>query len=534
MAQPTSNIAEDYIAGTGLSLTGALVDSWASAVNGYVATGTTTQRPTAGVDAFGPYVDFPLNSLCRLLTNGPAYNARAFSGWVVGHLLVGNGQTASAVLHINGYGGGAAIMRAFGSTAAAPRMYAVTAAGTNPIRMPMNLGIYGVISGASASVLHDAVGSTPGAAVNDDPTNTGGIEIGACNSGNYCAMRVRRITTYSAAQSVQDQADMKAFLAATYSVPTVARTKRIVFEGDSKTFGSLTTANAAFVNSVAFDATIGAQWDIFNVATSGATVATATARRAAVDGLIDTGYAQNVLCVDLARNDVGAADGPTVYANVKTELLARNANWTAIWSNLCIATSNATFQGRIDAFNALLLSSLKTDVPKVAKIKRFGQDPRFDTTADAINLTYYAETTPGSAVSDGTHPNNLGNSIEYNLSGPYFYTSGVTTSGASGTVTVTRAMGTFNGIESVILTASAGTITATAAGGTITNNGTGTVTVKPADGATSFTYVATDTATVTYTNGQDWGNPTATAYEVASTGYLGGDDAPPMSILRRR
>lgn len=123
------------------------------------------------------------------------------------------------------------------------------------------------------------------------------------------------------------------------------------------------------------------------------------------------------------------------------------------------------------------------------------------------------------------HPNDAGHALCTRNLVPYLasiFGAGYTASGASGTVTVTRAGSTafvnLNGYQdSITLSASAGNITVTAASGTITNNGTGTVTVKPSNSATTFSYTCSATATITYTNAQGWANPGTTSYTADTT-----------------
>jgi hypothetical protein len=142
---------------------------------------------------------------------------------------------------------------------------------------------------------------------------------------------------------------------------------------------------------------------------------------------------------------------------------------------------------------------------------------------NGLNLTTYnSGSNPTGQIHGVLHYEVSGQDRMANNQIPYFLAAGFTTSGTSGTVTVTRGGGsTFSNAhgtaDQITLTASAGTITATAAGGTITNNGTGAVTVKPVDGATSFTYTASVTATITYTNAQNWTNAAATSYTAGGT-----------------
>jgi hypothetical protein len=107
----------------------------------------------------------------------------------------------------------------------------------------------------------------------------------------------------------------------------------------------------------------------------------------------------------------------------------------------------------------------------------------------------------------------------------FTYLSSGPSTGASGQAstafTVTLA-GTANGVSTVTLTASDGTIDATAVGGSISNDNTGAVTVTPAAGATGFTFTYTPASagskTLTYTNAQSWTNPGTTSYTATSSG----------------
>ena len=105
------------------------------------------------------------------------------------------------------------------------------------------------------------------------------------------------------------------------------------------------------------------------------------------------------------------------------------------------------------------------------------------------------------------------------ITGPTTGTPGVATSA----YTVTLASGaTFTGDQTVTLSVANGTITATAVGGSVSGNGTGSVTVTPAAGATSFTFTRTPATggsdPTVATNGQGWADPGPAAFTATAAG----------------
>ena len=123
---------------------------------------------------------------------------------------------------------------------------------------------------------------------------------------------------------------------------------------------------------------------------------------------------------------------------------------------------------------------------------------------------------------NGNHPGPIGYTNMTNYIIPYMSTNSsyAVTGPTSGlpnqtSTAFTLALangGAFDGAatSTVTISASNGTVTATASGGTITNNGTATVTVKPAVDSTNFTFTYVPTSigakTLTFTNGQGWTN----------------------------
>lgn len=155
-------------------------------------------------------------------------------------------------------------------------------------------------------------------------------------------------------------------------------------------------------------------------------------------------------------------------------------------------------------------------------------DIRSAMTANGSANLYYLDTS-GWTLPDmnGNHPGVVGYANMTNYITPYVSTTGYTVSGpssglpnvASTDFTLILAnSGTFDGAatSTITIAASNGTITATAASGSITNNGTATVTVKPAVDTSSFTFTYTPTTagakTLTFTNGPGWTNPSAATY----------------------
>lgn len=189
-----------------------------------------------------------------------------------------------------------------------------------------------------------------------------------------------------------------------------------------------------------------------------------------------------------------------------------------------------------DAYHTML-SSIRSGLPSVkiyclgifqtsddASVTAARAEEVAAVTAFADGNTVYVPTIdwfdPAVDTVEGLHPKEVNGYIKIaNRIVPLGADFSYTTSGTSGTVTVTLASGaTFTGDQKVTVAASAGTVTATAAGGTIANNGTGTVDVTPVSGATSFTYVGSATATITYTTDQaGWTNPTTTSYSAGPT-----------------
>lgn len=125
-----------------------------------------------------------------------------------------------------------------------------------------------------------------------------------------------------------------------------------------------------------------------------------------------------------------------------------------------------------------------------------------------------------SDLADGVHPTTAGHAkyakrIAPLLASPAYTVSGPTTGlidQASAPFTVNLTKANFLGDQSVTLSVPDGTLTATAIGGDITSNGTNSVTVKPANNTTDFSFVykpaAHGSRAITLTNGQSWVDPT--------------------------
>jgi hypothetical protein len=311
---------------------------------------------------------------------------------------------------------------------------------------------------------------------------------------------------------------------ATASAPTAALTTtngKLGAIGDSVTAGQSAADLTGYAtggdarNSYLYRAARTLGWDAVNLGISGNTSANMVARMADVGTRKGTTSAYTAFVIFAGINDLNTSVAvATSQTNVQS--LVDQAKTTAGTGVpiLLVKLFSPVGNANLATYNAML------DTVAAAKTGG-GYDVR------AVSLTNGMSVGTASAgdLADSLHPNGLlGQPHLANNLVPAVSAAGFTTSGTSGTVTVTRAGGsTFanaNGTaDQITLTASAGTITATAAGGTITNNGTGAVTVKPVNGATSFTYTATATGTITYTNGQNWTNPATTSY-TAVTGRL--------------
>lgn len=224
-------------------------------------------------------------------------------------------------------------------------------------------------------------------------------------------------------------------------------------------------------------------------------------------------------------------------------------------NNIAAGTPQATFTSTYQS----MLTDTRTKFPST-KIVVLKIIPRFDANAGGVATyngyiatavtnvadanTTVLDVSAGlvtSDYSDGVlHPNASGYTKITNNLVPFapfsttgFLVSGGATTGpvgaASSAFTVTRTAGTFNGLDTITLSASDGSITATAVGGSISNNGTGNVTVTPASIATSctFTYTPSSTGnkTITFTNGQGWTNPAADSFTATVSSSISLDAA---------
>ena len=519
MSLPTTNLAEHYVAGTGVSATGSLVDSWADqSGNGYVATGTTTTRPTATTDHNGNAI-LRFGGGKRLLTNGPAYSGRAVTIWA----LVRN--AGGAMVGLTGYGGGTAHLRT--STVdflTAPfTIYSVSRNSTIPL--PLNLSMIGVRCSGTATTFYTQSTATTSATAVTNGSGTGGLEIGTFNNTSASSMELYELAVYSGPQSDADASNTRDYFAARAAtllggqpLPS-AYANILVVEGDSITAGTGTTDNQAWPLLLADDLGIVPTWRVDTRALSGAKIYDSNAgnsntlvkRATGTDAALPFGSSRKVLSILIGRNDAAIPDNSAdLYANLITYVQARvTAGWE-VWVGLPIASTS--LQTTLDAFKAKILGTVRGGTGNgiiadagAVRIVPYGVDPRFDAAGDSGSGTYYA--------GDQTHPSNAGSAVLANIAKPGLYANGFVVSGpAAGTYTVTRAAGTFNGVEAVILGASAGTIIATSASGLVTNNNSGAVTVKPMDGATSFSFTPSGSMTITYANGQDWTNPSATTF----------------------
>jgi lysophospholipase L1-like esterase len=520
MALPTTNLVARFIAGTGITEADAAgrVSQWddQSGNANHATQATAGNQPYTAADGLArPVVKFAASSSTYLSLPGTLTAlARSCSIWIVGRFLTAGSQSYASLVS---YAANAAALRAFTDNTTASNV-----GGFNKLSLTIpprfNPALIGVISGAAAAQVLSQITATSFTAVTNDATPRT-IEFGRSPTGSsYSNFEAYEILVYSAAQSDADRDALIAYAVDTYGLRGTQYAKQIAYEGDSIAAGTGLGATEYSYPQQTYDAA-NDSWRQTQRTASGSTIATLTDRAASVDGLLISG-ATNVLHVLIGRNDVTTADNSaTVYGDLVTYVQARVAAGWQVWVGTCIATGS-TLQGTIDALNAKIRGTSGNGVIADAGASRvidFAADPRFDATGDSSSHTYYQ--------GDNTHPSAAGAAVMANIVKPHLASSGVTVSGpASGTAgeastafTVSRATGTFNGVESVTLTASEGTIDATATGGTITDDGTGTVTVKPADGESSFTFTYTPATsgarTIAVTNGQYWTNPANVEYE---------------------
>lgn len=214
-------------------------------------------------------------------------------------------------------------------------------------------------------------------------------------------------------------------LMTTYGI--VTSTDQLVLEGDSIMRGTDPVTSGLCPNMVVSapgSGLLGPEWRVFNVASSGGTIAKLNERRDATNGWSTTPLSgQNVLVFELGRNDMSAG-GQTAaqhYTNVVDYLTADygpntqsilDQGWDVrVMVNIASASS---LEPDITAYRALLRDpAFATDTQTHAGGTYEGQlqlvdtdmitlagDHIFATSADASDTTYYA--------GDNTHPSIIG------------------------------------------------------------------------------------------------------------------------------
>jgi hypothetical protein len=328
----------------------------------------------------------------------------------------------------------------------------------------------------------------------------------------------------------------------------------LVIDGDSITLGAGTTMNRNYPYYLGLPANIRQ----VNMAEVGINLSTLVSNAYPDHYVVGSG---NDVCIYwAATNDfaLGSQSEATVLGNVKTYGSNRRTagfNKVIYLSLLPRGTSPGAgtltdancFTNSSGSFCYDLRSNYDAATLNVDALVELDQDPTIGGTIannNQGNTTYYKDT---------IHLTNAGEAIvanlvypfvapllgvwpaSYTVTGPAMGTVGIT----SGTFTTTLVGGcTFNGTQSIKITCPANvTCNATAPGGTITNNGTGTVTVRPAAGQTGFTFTLTSTVvgaqSITpngYSGGtaspvnRGWTDPAAFTFTVASAAcsYPGG------------
>lgn len=243
-----------------------------------------------------------------------------------------------------------------------------------------------------------------------------------------------------------------------------------------------------------------------------------------------------------------ATDGATFVSNVIAALATVDVIWLALGVNDMITAVDPTDSNstEINAYKSNLssrLTSLRSAYASATIYVNyiFKQNAIYDTNgardtwnaairsvvaakADAKilyanNDNWYTASTGGSL-----HPNTTGSAEIDPFLRPYVSAAPYTvTDNHDGTLTVALASGgTFDGVETVTHTASAGTLDVTVTG-SISGDNTNAPIVTPTKGQSSYTIAPSVTATITHTNAQGWPNASATSYT-----------APSSTVARRR
>jgi hypothetical protein len=351
------------------------------------------------------------------------------------------------------------------------------------------LQIYGLAGGAGQRRIFS--GEQVNAIATPFTANTtAGMNIGGTAWNNNVVGRIQEIVLYSHDLTAQETTDVLTLMRSRHGLP-VTKSYILAVDGDSLTYGT-GLENTTLLNPITqFPVSVYAGGRIYNFAVPGQTATQMLSGIASVTAAYDASAGKNVICVYNA--DIShAADWQSYLSTLKTQG----------WKVICGTTIAGNFGGSFDVdrlpYNANIRSTFRTFASDMSDQ---GGDIRLSDYNDPI---YYQ--------TDKIHLTGLGYAVvkdhQYNCVIPQLATAGVTFGVAGdGTITATIATGaTFTGFQTVTLAADAGTLTATAAGGTISGNGTATVTVTPVKGATTFAAIPSETATVTPTNGQQWGN----------------------------
>lgn len=205
------------------------------------------------------------------------------------------------------------------------------------------------------------------------------------------------ILNYNRALTAQEVADLKAYAYSNYNIQT--KTKNIVFDGDSLTFGYSVQSNRGFVNYPTQLITLlpdAAAWRFVNFGISGQTFTTMNTNAAAnVDPFYSGSYTKNICVAWGGTNDMttGGASAADTYDQAKTYWAARRlAGWKVIAITML---PNISEPKRTD-FNNLVRSdsSLYDALADVETI------PAIGATGAASDTTYFA--------ADGLHMNEVG------------------------------------------------------------------------------------------------------------------------------
>lgn len=283
------------------------------------------------------------------------------------------------------------------------KMFFAAAAGA--ILTPCSWTVLGATSNAAGVNLY-ANSRTAAQAAGADANTTGGAlghYIGT--SGFHFMGAVRALIGYSRVLTDAERTALMSWMANTYGSP-LARTKRVVFDGNSFFYGNFTANGQIIPQSVM--ASLGGEWEMLNHGVGGQTTTQMTTDGVAqIDPLIDATLDANVLVATEITNDiVGGSDGATAYNNMVAYLTARKAaGWTVIFTT-CLPRNRADpFEANRAACNTALRADFnvatanalvkgpKAGVTYADLMVDWALDTRLD---DYTDTTYY--------WTDGVHP----------------------------------------------------------------------------------------------------------------------------------